>query len=298
MITGHELLRSRYAHVDPVLLGSGLFRPRGSGKPVVGRADYLNTSFELHAPLALDHVALTLLLTLCSLAGQANAPMLEGVARPAALWQKMRCEGAASGRPTASWTGSLTELMREMGCTGNAGSMRTLVRARLMALADVRVSVSNKSTGALVEAAQLLAFVENENKTLLKIALCPHLSRSVLRSLGGHYVHVCLVTYRRINTGAGRVLHALLSNRVRETAHQQWKCGVEKLSVALYGEEGSAAAQRKRLGATRAAAAALVAQGWSIEEFWRSGSLVYAIRRGATDPKVLQSHHAPRLGAG
>lgn len=279
-------MRTEFARVDPVTLETGLFKalPKGAHmESFVGLKTHGTVAYSYAASAQIDHIGLRVFLVLCGLAAMTPQLINRAVNGSSAqgVWQGLETLGDATEGYSTAWMGDLSTLVKECGLT-TAGSNRTRVLDRLQHLASVRIERRDAQSGRLLGSEQLLSFVMDSTGKRILVALSPHVSKSVSKELGGQYVHVCLNTLRAIAEPAGQVLHAVLSNRIRESQTKMSRYGVDKLAEIAYPDsfDMTKAAQAKRKRSVAQAMKGLDRAGWGVFPPLDGAGNVYGIIRG------------------
>jgi hypothetical protein len=109
------------------------------------------------------------------------------------------------------------------------------------------------------------------------VAFLPGLSARILRKKPVQYSHIRLDPIRTTSSPAARILHAVLSNRIR--VGRKAKYSLEKLLEIVYLPSTSTADMRKRKASTRTAIKELASAGWEFRQ------------ASATSQEVLEIHH-------
>lgn len=291
--------RLDFAQLDPVLLELGLFRSlpkNGVPTPVAVSRNFGDGTYSVTAPQHLDDLGLRVLLALCALAAEARTSEQRETAETLLLWKKIAVS-RSSATPLAVWQGTIGDILREAGLK-DTGDNRDRVMHRLGALASVRLRKHDKSSARLVWQSNLLGFVarKREDRKEIRVAFYPGLSACLLRNQRVHYTHIELAPLREGASPAARILHAVLSNRVRLGTIARYS--LKALSEIVYGDAASPAAQRKRMSNVRAAIDELAAIGWAFELQQSSSKTVYKIQRlavrKAAGPRA--SNSLPSIG--
>lgn len=289
--------RLDFAQLDPVLLELGLFRSlpkNGVPTPVAVSRNFGDGTYSVTAPQHLDDLGLRVLLALCALAAEARTSKQKESVKASLLWERIAVR-QSNAAPLSVWQGSIGDIFREAGLM-DAGENRDRVLLRLGALASVRLRKQAKSSARLIWESNLIGFIEHEETSKVRVLFYPGLSACLLRNQRVHYTHIELAPLREGASPAARILHAVLSNRVRLGTIVRYS--LKALSEIVYGDTGSPAAQRKRMSNVRAAIDELAAMGWAFELQRSSSKMVYKIQRlavrKAASPRA--SNSLPSIG--
>lgn len=285
-------MKTEFARVDPVTLETGLFKvlPKGGAKsPMIGERSHGQFFYSYASSQHIDPIGLRLFLVLCSLAAMNPKPIDRGVnaAVPQAAWRGLRTAGEAADQFGTVWTGDVLTLVQECGYS-SAGTNRARILERLEQLSNVRIERRDAQSKRLLSAEQLMSVVFDDRCKKVFVVLGPHLAKAVNKQMRGHYTHICLKTLRAIKEPSGQILHAVLSNRIRETQTKLAKYGIETLADIPYLRDGlrKTSAMKKRRCSVAIAMKGLDRAGWGIFMPFEPPANVFGIIRGdQVDPE-------------
>jgi Replication protein C (RepC) len=270
-----------YAQVDPVLLEFGLFKSLSRNRqspPVTISRDFGGCSYSLMSPTALDDVALKILLVICALAG--TSATSEKPSAPGKLWERLALSGDASG-PCAVWQGSIGDVLREADMQ-SGGNNKQRVLDRLQGLSAVRIAKTGPDRASRWES-NIISFSENRQKGEIRVAFSPGLSARILREEHVQYSHVRLDPIRETDSPAARILHAVLSSRIRVGATARYS--LEKLSNIVYLPSEKPDDIRKRRSSILTAMRDLAHAGWEFRQAPSAAREVFEIRHTPQRPQ-------------
>ncbi|MCZ8133853.1 MAG: replication protein C, IncQ-type [Rhodobacteraceae bacterium] len=273
---------TEFAQIDPVLLEFDLFKslPRdGTSSPLVSSRSFGGIDYRLTSSQTLDDLALKTLLVLCALAG--SSAIAESPAMSQAnskLWDRL---ALSSGEPItcAIWQGSIGDILREAGMQSGGGN-KDRISDRLGQLSEVRISFSDKSNKKMWQS-NLISLSQNQKLGEIRVAFSPGLSARILRKQRVQYSHIWLDPIRTTASPAARILHAILSNRIRVGATARYS--LEKLAEIVYHPSGNAADLRKRRSAVKTAIKELISAGWEFRQETSANREVFEIRNAVHD---------------
>lgn len=291
---------TEYAQVDPALLEFGLFkslsRNQNRERVSVSR-DFAGKNYTVTSPSALDDLALKILLVLCALAGLSTTqkkPSLSGGLRDRLALS------SETPQACAVWQGTLGDVLREADMQ-SGGNNRERVLGRLHQLSGVRISKTDKSHGGSWQS-NLISYSESATQGEIRVAFSPGLSARILRETPVQYSHIMLDPFRLSDCPAARILHAILSSRIRVGAIARYS--LEKLADIVYLPSDNPADMRKRKSSIRTAMRELAGLGWEFRQAKSASQEVFEIchstqrRQTQVGPATLASTMTPQFNLG
>lgn len=273
---------TEFAQIDPVLLEFDLFKslPRdGTRSPLAGARSFGGIDYRLTSSQTLDDLALKTLLVLCALAGSSATAESPATSQAnSKLWGRL---ALSSPKPVACavWQGTIGDILREAGMQSGGGNKDRVIE-RLLMLSEVRISASDQSNNELWQS-KLISLSQNQKLGEMRVAFSPGLSARILRKQRVQYSHIWLDPIRMTASPAARILHAVLSNRIRVGATARYS--LEKLAEIVYRPSDSAADLRKRRSAVKSAIKELISAGWEFRQETSASREVLEIRNTVHD---------------
>lgn len=284
---------TEFAQIDPVLLEFGLFKslPRdGASSPLSLHRPFGGIYYTLMSPRTLEDLALKVLLVLCALAAlSATAEKSSTSKMNTNLWDRL---ALSSHEPVdcAVWQGTVGDILREADMQSGGGN-KDRVLDRLLKLSEVRISASDK-TGKRLWQSNLISLSQSQNLGEVRVAFSPGLSARILRKQAVQYSHIRLEPMRATDCPAARILHAVLSNRIRVGNTASYRLGT--LAEIVYCHSDNPADLRKRKSAVRAAIKELASSGWEFRQASSGSKEVFEIRHTASIASTLGNQmHLP-----
>lgn len=291
---------TEYAQVDPDLLEFGLFkslsRNQNLGRVSVSK-EFVGRNYTVTSPHALDDLALKTLLVICALAASSTTrkkPSLTGGLRDRLALT------SETPQACAVWQGTVGDILREADMQSGGKNKQRLLE-RLRQLSSVRISKTDKNREGSWQS-NLISFSESATQGEIRVAFSPGLSARILRETPVQYSHIRLDPFRLSDCPAARILHAVLSSRIRLDATARY--GLEALADIVYLPSDKPADLRKRRSSIRTAMRELAGLGWEFREAKSPSKEVFEIRhssqrqQSSMRPATLALLMAPQFNVG
>ncbi|MDT7953056.1 MAG: replication protein C, IncQ-type [Acetobacteraceae bacterium] len=233
---------TRFALVDPALLGVALFRPlpkqhRSAARRQMVEVDTLFDGRKLRvvSPYTLGADDLSVMLAACGMAGLLGKALSasRSEAHRIAIVDGLESEGEVVEATHVRVRTSLYALVREAGLTNAGDAYRrvteSLMRLRGVYYADLGGEGDNARRLRAGGKQNLLGTDVDEGTGEIRIVLNARFAAAIL---GGHHIRIDLDETRQLSE-QGRILHARLSVAIRVGAHL--RVPVDRLAEWIYG---------------------------------------------------------------